>query len=46
MDSIMHIFKNRVKDDVFLANVRCHLQPPAFGTKACSAGEMPEVPKA
>jgi len=28
------------------ANVQGHLPPPAFGIRACSAGEMPKVPKA
>jgi len=29
-----------------LANVPDHLLPLAFGTKACSAGDVPKVPKA
>ena len=28
------------------ANVTDHLLPLAFGTKACSAGDVPKVPKA
>ncbi len=27
-------------------NVGCHLLPLAFGTQACSAGDVPKVPKA
>jgi hypothetical protein len=30
----------------FLPNVPDHLLPLAFGTKACSAGDVPKVPKA
>jgi len=31
---------------IFLSNVPDHLLPLAFGTKACSAGDVPKVPKA
>jgi hypothetical protein len=41
MDSIMHKHKNRVKDDIFLANARDHLSLLASGTKVCPAGEIP-----
>ena len=41
----MHSLKNRVKDDVFLANVPSDLSLLASGIRACSADEMPEVPK-
>ena len=46
MDSIMHSLKNRVKDDVFLANVPSDLSLLASGIRACSAGDVPKVPKA
>ena len=46
MDNIMHMHGNRVKEDIFLANVPDHLLPPAFGTKGCSAADVPKVPKA
>ena len=45
----MHILKNRVKDDVFLANDPSDLSLLAFGIpparEAESAGGMPKVPK-
>ena len=31
---------------IYFANVRDDLPPLAFGIRACSAGEMPKVPKA
>jgi len=31
---------------IFVANVPDHLLPLAFVTKACSAGDVPKVPKA
>jgi hypothetical protein len=31
-------------NNIFLANVPDHLLPLAFGTKACSAGDVPKVP--
>ena len=34
------------RSSYFLANVRDDLPPLAFGTKACSAGDVPKVPKA
>jgi len=34
------------RSDIFSANVRCHLPPLAFGTKGCSAADVPKVPKA
>ncbi|MFA7346102.1 MAG: hypothetical protein WC003_17530, partial [Terrimicrobiaceae bacterium] len=41
-------FKKRIikQAHILLPNVRCHLPPLAFGTKACSAGDVPKVPKA
>ena len=35
-----------VRSDIFSANVPDDLLPLAFGTKACSAGDVPKVPKA
>jgi predicted NAD/FAD-binding protein len=32
--------------DYSLANVPDHLPPLAFGTKGCSAADVPKVPKA
>jgi hypothetical protein len=46
MDSIMHSLKNRVKDDVFLANVPSDLSLLASGVAPAQAGGVTEVPKA
>jgi len=32
--------------NIFLPNVRHHRTPLAFGTQACSAGDVPKVPQA
>ena len=34
------------RSHIFLANVRDDRSPPAFGTKGCSAADVPKVPKA
>jgi hypothetical protein len=36
----------RRRDSIFLSNVPDHLPSLAFGTKGCSAADMPKVPKA
>jgi len=34
------------ENDIYYANVGDQVSPPAFGIRACFAGEMPKVPKA
>jgi len=42
MDYALH----QAEGDVCFANVRGHLLPLAFGTKGCSAADVPKVPQA
>jgi len=46
MDVILTMDGGFVKRNFFLPNVPDHLPPLAFGTKGCSAADVPKVPKA
>ena len=44
--AIIFAYSAHVREQIILLNVRCQVSPPASGTQACTAGDVPEVPKA